>query len=39
MGRPDLGTADKGRRLFDVIGERIVEFVREFATWPWPRVE
>lgn len=39
MGRPDLGTVEKGRRLFDAIVARIIEVVREFATWPRPRVE
>jgi creatinine amidohydrolase len=40
IGRPDLGTADKGRRLLDVIAARIVDFVREFSTWDeTPRLE
>jgi creatinine amidohydrolase len=39
MGRPDLATPDKGRRLFDVIAARVVDFVREFANWPRPRIE
>jgi len=39
MGRPDLGTAEKGRRLLDAVGARVVDFVREFATWPRPRLE
>jgi len=33
LGRPELGTAEKGRRLLDAIAARVVEFVREFAHW------
>jgi creatinine amidohydrolase len=39
MGRPDLGSAAKGRKLFDAISARVIDFVREFATWPRPRLE
>ena len=39
IGRPDLATVEKGQRLFEVITGRIIEFVREFATWPRPRLE
>jgi creatinine amidohydrolase/Fe(II)-dependent formamide hydrolase-like protein len=36
LGRPDLGTVEKGQRLLEVISARIGEFVREFNTWPLP---
>ena len=39
LGRPDLATPEKGRQLLDAICARVVEFVREFATWPLPQVE
>lgn len=39
MGRPELGTAAKGHRLFEAISARITDFVREFATWPRTRLE
>lgn len=39
LGRPELATADKGRRLLEVIAARVIEFVREFATWPLPLSE
>lgn len=39
IGRPEVGTARKGEKLFDAVAGRIIEFVREFATWPRPRVE
>jgi creatinine amidohydrolase/Fe(II)-dependent formamide hydrolase-like protein len=39
IGRPDLATAEKGHKLLDVIAERVADFVREFARWPWrPRM-
>lgn len=34
MGDPSLATAEKGRKLFDVITAEIVAFVKEFGTWP-----
>lgn len=34
MGRPDLADADKGRKLFEGISQRVIDFVREFAHWP-----
>jgi creatinine amidohydrolase len=36
LGRPELGTAEKGQRLLDVISARVVEFVREFSRWELP---
>lgn len=39
MGRPDLGTAAKGHRLLQAICEKIIDFVREFATWPRSRIQ
>lgn len=39
MGRPDLATAAKGERLLEAITAKIIDFVREFSTWPQTRVE
>lgn len=39
IGRPELGTAAKGKKLFEVISERVVDFVREFSQWPRPHME
>lgn len=39
MGRPDLATAAKGERLLEAISAKIIDFVREFATWSQPRME
>jgi creatinine amidohydrolase len=36
LGRPDLATSEKGRRLLDVISARVIEFVREFSQWEFP---
>mgnify|MGYP002630976435 CR=1 FL=1 len=36
MGSPELGTAVKGRKLFETISPVIIEFLREFSTWPLP---
>ncbi|MEQ8788778.1 MAG: creatininase family protein [Pirellulaceae bacterium] len=33
LGRPELGTAEKGERLFAAVVEELVAFVREFSTW------
>jgi creatinine amidohydrolase len=34
MGLPSAATAEKGESLIHAIGERVVAFVKEFATWP-----
>jgi creatinine amidohydrolase len=40
IGRPDLGTAEKGEKLFELISAKVTDFVREFANWPdRPRME
>lgn len=40
IGRPERGTAEKGEKLFGVISDRVIDFVREFSGWPWrPRME
>ena len=39
LGRPDLATADKGHKLLEVVSARVIEFVREFARWPRPRMQ
>jgi creatinine amidohydrolase len=39
MGRPDLATAAKGHRLLEAISAKIIDFVREFSTWPRTRIE
>ncbi|MCC7418938.1 MAG: creatininase family protein [Planctomycetaceae bacterium] len=39
IGRPDLGTAEKGEKLYAAAAARVVEFLREFADWPRPRRE
>ncbi len=33
LGKPELGTAQKGEQLMDVIANRIIQYVREFAQW------
>jgi creatinine amidohydrolase len=33
FGYPELGTPDKGERLFSLAAEQVVFFVREFARW------
>jgi len=32
-GRPDLATAEKGKRVFDIAVEQVVACVRDLATW------
>lgn len=40
IGRPELGAAAKGAKLFDAISAKVIDFVREFSRWPWrPRME
>jgi creatinine amidohydrolase len=39
LGRPDLGTEEKGSKLLEAISHRIVEFVREFSRWQRPRMQ
>jgi creatinine amidohydrolase len=33
MGRPEFATAEKGRKLLDLIENKCCEFVREFERW------
>jgi len=33
MGRPEFGTAEKGRKLLDLIAGKCGEFVKEFQRW------
>ncbi len=39
MGRPDLATAEKGHKLLAAITARLIDFIREFASWPRPTEE
>ena len=39
LGSPEKATAEKGRKLFDLITPPVMEFVREFATWEFTRPE
>lgn len=34
LGSPDKATAEKGRQLFPLIANAIVNFLREFGSWP-----
>lgn len=36
MGSPEQATAEKGRKLFDIIEPVVVDFLREFAGWELP---
>ena len=36
MGAPERATAEKGRRLFEVITGVVVDFLRDFSAWPLP---
>ena len=38
IGRPELGTADKGHKLLEAATARIIDFVREFAHWQRPQI-
>lgn len=33
MGKPELATAEKGERLFDLYSSTLIEFLQEFAGW------
>jgi creatinine amidohydrolase len=33
LGRPELGTAEKGERLLQAVVDELVGFIHEFATW------
>lgn len=33
MGRPELGTAEKGEKLLDAISQEIINFLRDFQKW------
>lgn len=37
MGSPELATAAKGRKLFDLIVPVVVECLKDFSHWKWPR--
>ena len=39
MGRPELGSAAKGAKLLEAIAATIIDFVREYSTWPRTRLE
>lgn len=40
VGSPELATVAKGQQLFDAVSAKVLDFVREFAHWPWrPRME
>ncbi|MFN4258689.1 MAG: creatininase family protein [Gemmataceae bacterium] len=39
IGKPELATAEKGHKLFEVISAKVADFVREFAHWPRPRMK
>jgi creatinine amidohydrolase len=36
MGNPKLGTPEKGAEMYAVIVKRVVEFLVDFAGWPFP---
>ena len=36
LGSPELATAEKGRRLFDLISPVLERFIDDFARWPLP---
>ena len=33
LGHPEVATAEKGERLYEVVTHEFVKFVREFAGW------
>lgn len=33
LGKPELGTAEKGSRLLEAVAAKVTDFVREFAHW------
>jgi creatinine amidohydrolase/Fe(II)-dependent formamide hydrolase-like protein len=35
MGRPDLATADKGRKLLEAVVDEVGKFIDEFRRWPF----
>jgi hypothetical protein len=37
MGSPELATAQKGRRLFDLISGVVIDFLKDFSRWKYPR--
>ncbi len=37
MGSPEKATALKGRQLFDLVSDVVVDFLREFSTWKLQR--
>ena len=37
MGSPELATAKKGQKLFDLISPVVIEFLKEFSGWKYPR--
>jgi hypothetical protein len=37
MGRPELSSAEKGKKLYDLITPCLVDFVKEFSGWKFNR--
>lgn len=37
IGRPELGTVEKGHRLLEAASARLIDFVQEFSQWERPR--
>lgn len=37
MTSPELATAEKGRKLFDLISPVVIECLKDFSKWKWPR--
>ena len=37
LGHPEKGTTEKGKRIFEAAIKATETFLREFATWPWPK--
>lgn len=37
VGHPELATAGKGERLYEIISAATVNFLRDFSQWEWPR--
>lgn len=36
MGAPDLASAEKGQKLFEIITQVVIEFLEDFRSWPLP---
>lgn len=37
LGHPEKGTTEKGKRIFEAAIKATEKFLKEFATWPWPK--